>query len=237
MSQVDTNNLLQRILDKQQLLYDMLIEAYSYMPVVYTQQNVPTGTEKENVYVIKTHLDRLPDNGLLFILPKYTSTTDTVKLKVLFEKDASKAIIYTVYLENTDGNLIKAGANSLVANRLAMFRIVEQFIPKSSNDATEINHMVVLTNNPFYNNLAVSKLKVTNETVFHKMPIFLPETIANTTEVSKGFEFVLYADYIDLLNRVKTLENRLVIGTEDVEEVADTLQEGQIYMKVENIEV
>lgn len=231
-----TQELLNNILTKQQVLYDMLIEAYSYMPIVYQQQNVPTGSEKENVYIIKTHLDRLPDNGLLFVLPKYTSTTDTVKLKVLFENDITKAVTYTVYLENTDGNLMKASANSLVANRLAIFRIVEQF-SKKTVDNPEVNHMVVLTNNPFYNNLAISKLNVSNQTIFRQMPVYLPEDYADGTDISNGFQFVLYADYLELKNRVATLEKRLVVGTEDVEDIADTLEEGQIYMKVENIEV
>lgn len=231
-----TQELLNNILTKQQVLYDMIIEAYSYMPIVYQQQNVPTGSEKENVYIIKTHLDRLPDNGLLFVLPKYTSTTDTVKLKVLFENDITKAVTYTVYLENTDGNLIKASANSLVANRLAIFRIVEQF-SKKTVDNPEVNHMVVLTNNPFYNNLAISKLNVSNRAIFRQMPVYLPENYTDGTDISNGFEFVLYADYLELKNRVATLEKRLVVGTEDVEDIADTLEEGQIYMKVENIEV
>jgi hypothetical protein len=237
MSQNKTQELLSRVLEKQQLLYDMLIEAYSYMPIVYTQQNVPTGTEKENVYIIKTHLDRLPDNGLLFVLPKYTSTTDTVKLKILFNNDITKAVTYTVYLENTNGNLIKASSNSLVANRLAIFRVIEQFSTKTTTDDAEVSHMVVLTNNPFYNNLAISQLNVSNQAIFRRMPIYLPDTHVDGTEISKGFEFVLYADYQDLLNRVATLERRLVVGTEDIEDVADTLEEGQIYMKVEDIEV
>lgn len=236
MSVNKTQELLTTILNKQQVLYDMLIEAYSYMPIVYQQQNIPTGEEKENIYIIKTHLDRLPDNGLLFVLPKYTSTKNTVKLKVLFENDNTKAVTYTVYLENTNGNLIKASANSLVANRLAIFRIVEQFSKKTESNP-EVNHMVVLTNNPFYNNLSISQLNVSNEAIFKRMPVCLPESHVDGTDIPKGFEFVLYADYIDLQNRVATLEKRLVVGTEDIEDVADTLEEGQIYMKVENIEV
>lgn len=236
MNSSKTQELLTNILNKQQVLYEMLIEAYSYMPIVYQQQNVPTGTEKEDVYIIKTHLDRLPDNGLLFVLPKYTSTTSTVKLKVLFENDASKAVTYTVYLENTNGNLIKASANSLVANRLAIFRIVEQF-SKKTTDNPEVNHMVVLTNNPFYNNLTISQLNVSNQTIFRRMPVYLPESYADGTDISNGFEFVLYSEYLELKQRLETLEKRLVIGIEDISEVADTLEEGQIYMKVENIEV
>lgn len=236
MSSNNTQFLLEEILSKQQVLYDMLVEAYSYMPIVYQQQNIPTGTEKEDVYIIKTHLDRLPDNGLLFFLPKYTSTTDTVKIKILFENDSSKAITYTVYLENTDGNLIKASANSLIANRLAIFRIVEQFSKKTLNNP-EINHMIVLTNNPFYNNLSVSKLNVSNTTIFRRMPMYIPESYIDGTDISNGFEFVLYADYLDLKNRLEKLEKRLVVGTEDIKDVSDTLEEGQIYMKVENIEV
>lgn len=239
MSTLTNQDLLKQILNKQQILYDMLVEAYSYMPIVYTQQNIPTGTEDEDIYIIQTHLDRLPDNGLLFMLPKYTSTHNSIKLKIIFENDSTKTLTYTVYLENTNGSLIKASANSLISNRLAIFRIVEQFSKDTITGASqgEVNHMVVLTNNPFYNTLAISELKVTNQTIFRQMPVYLPSTYVEGEDISKGQEFVLYADYLELLQRVKTLENRLVVGTEDIEEVADTLEEGQIYMKVEDISI
>lgn len=215
-----------KLLKELKTMYDMVLETYKYLPMIYTQTNTPSGNSTEDTYVISTHLNYLPNNSLLFILPRYTSQTDNVKVKVIFGDKKEKE--YKVYLEDTTGVLTSAGPHSLVANRLAIFR----FINGTSDN-------IILTNNPYYNTVTTSNLNVANQAVFRRMPLYIPESEGEVDGqlITSGFEFVLKSDFQELLNRVTALENRLVVGKEDIEEVKDELSEGQIYIQVEDFDV
>lgn len=214
---------LKMITEQQRLLYEMLKEAYEYMPYIYEQKNIPTGQETISEYSIIYPSDDAPKNGLLFLLPKFTNTQDTSKLRIKYVNENK---IYTIYLENNDGSLIKAPRGSIIANRLAILR----FINGDDNS-------IILTNNPYYNSLKVSELRVSNKTVFNQIPYYLPNGVEDTDNLSEVYRLVIFSEFDELRRRVERIEHMFVIGEKDVKDVAEELEDGQIYMKVSEIEL
>lgn len=214
---------LKAITEQQRLLYEMLKEAYEYMPYIYEQKNIPTGQETNNEYSIIYPSDDAPKNGLLFLLPKFTNTQNTSKLRIKYTNETK---IYTIYLENNDGSLIKAPRGSIIANRLAILR----FINGDDNS-------IILTNNPYYNSLKVSELRVSNKAVFRQIPVYLPEGVEDTENLSEIYRLVLFTEFDELRRRVERIERMFVIGEKDVKDVAEELEDGQIYMRVSEIEL
>lgn len=214
---------LKMIIEQQRLLYEMLKEAYEYMPYIYEQKNIPTGQETVSEYSIIYPSDDAPKNGLLFLLPKFTNTQDTSKLRIKYTNETK---FYTIYLENNDGSLIKAPKGSIIANRLAILRFIN-----GDDDS------IILTNNPYYNSLKVSELRVSNKTVFRQIPLYLPEGVEDTENISEVYRLALYTEFDELRRRVERIERMFVIGEKDIKDVAEELEDGQIYMKVSEIEL
>lgn len=194
-----------------------------YSAIVYNQLPTPYTTWDGN-FKIEYLYEEVPRDSLIFMVPKYSSLDIDNKLTIRYligtyidngiKRAKYKDKTYTIYVENSEGNLTKASRGDIVANRLAIFRFL-----KGDEDT------VFLVNSPLINEASLSRLLVTNDAKFYNIPKLITET---------GDEIPL-ATNIDLLalaNRVTRLENKFIYGTESPEDALKTAEIGTIYIQV-----
>lgn len=206
-----------------------------YSAYVYTQLNTIGNWNGD--YKIEYLYEKIPDNSLVFMVPRYSSLptrqTDGLENIVTANKLTVRFLVgvetvngvkhgkylaksYTIYVENSEGVLTLASKNDIVANRMAIFRFI-----KGDEDS------VILINSPIYNSVQLSTLSVTNEALFYTRPVTVDRTTGAKIPLATN------TDLLALENRVKTLENRIQYGTEDAEEALANAPLGTIYIKVE----
>jgi hypothetical protein len=214
----------------------LLANNLKYGAYVYTQLSTPA-TVWDGDYKIEFLYEQLPDNCLVFMVPKYSSLstkqTDgtektinanklTIKYLVSTEivngvkrgKYTSKS--YNIYVESPEGILTLATKGDIIANRLAIFRFI-----KGDNDS------VILVNSPLYNSVSLSTLTVTNKATFFTRPVVVDN--ATNSEIPLATNTDLRA----LEERVEKLENKFQYGTKDPEEALLDAEIGTIYIRVE----
>lgn len=234
-----TNEALIAITKELKTIYNMVLDMYNYMPIVYEQSSSVNATSLESRYTINTYMRNIPSDALIYMVPKYTNTKDKSVLNIILGDGTIKR--YLVYIESTDGKPILAQPNSIIANRTAIFRLAKGIVcnhiySTGGTSTVTITEGILLINNPTHNTITATNLSVTNDVIFNKMPKVALNTLDDINNTSQGQELVLYSDYVDLYNRIVRLENKFVIGNRDFDDVKDSLTEGQIYMKVEDIE-
>lgn len=241
MSQSDLDNTLNEIKELKQELSEILNQTKTakqeletvlgfagslvkYGAVCYTQTKLSNTANGE--FVIRYPYSELPNNGLLFMVPQFSSITYQPGHynKLILKYPQTKADGTTSYTGTKTYSMIKEDSNGthsavtkgdIIANRLAIFRFI-------SGD----NNTVILVNNPQYNNLQVSSLHVTNNVSFENIPSVAKEDntyvqLATTEEV------------LNLENRVKALEGKFLYGLADAEDALYNAPEGTIYIKIE----
>ena len=217
-------------------LLQLIANNLRYSAYVYTQLNTPS-TQWEGDYAIEFLYDKLPENCLVFMVPKYSSLatsytdgTDKIveanylTIKYLIGTETINGIkygkyretSYKIYVETSEGTLTLATKGDIVANRLAMFRFI-----KGDNDS------VILINSPLYNSISLSTLTVTNKTTFYTTPVIV-DRVSNSE-----IPLATNSDLISLENRVKKLEQKFQYGTLDAEEALIDAEVGTIYIQVE----
>lgn len=195
-----------------------------YGAVCYTQlklNNVADGT-----FAIRYPYDNLPNNGLLFLVPQFSSVEFQPgkynKLVIKYPQVKENGVVsytgskeYNMIKEDSHGTHSPVTKGDIIANRLAAFRFI-----------TGDNDTVILVNNPQYNNIQVSTLHVTNDTTFDNIPSVIKEN-GNLVQLSTAEEF------INLEKRVESLENKIIYGLADADDVLYDAPEGTIYIKIE----
>ena len=215
----------------QEQLLKLVSHNLKYGAYVYTQLATLASNWDGN-YKIEYLYDKIPDNSLLFVVPRYSSveyTTGKSKntLTIRYISDIKqkgdkqvavyKDTTYNILIENPEGTLSYATKGDILANRLCMFRFI-----KGDNDT------VILINSPLYNNISVSTLNVTNEATFYTMP-----TVIDSVTDSR-IPLVTRTQLLELTNRVSKLEKKFQFGTEDANSVLSNADVGTIYIQVEN---
>ena len=195
-----------------------------YGAICYTQQKLTTNPNGE--FIIKYPYEKLPNNGLLFVVPQFNSikhqTAQSNKLIIKFPQinsegkiEYSGTKIYSIITETSEGRHRPATSGDIIANRMAIFRFI-----------TGDDNTVILINNPQYNDIQVSTLHVTNSVVFDTTPL--------VNEDSGTTPLATTAEVIELSKRVEMLENKFQYGTQDVDSVLYNAPAGTIYIKLED---
>lgn len=220
----------------QEELLQLVATNLRYSTYVYTQLNSPHETW-EGDYKIEYLYEKLPDNCLIFMVPKFSSLATkrvdgsetvidenklTIKYLIGVEvingakhgKYSSKS--YTIYVENPEGTLTLATKGDIIANRLAIFRFIKGY-----------ENTVVLINSPIYNSVQLSTLLVTNKASFYVRPVIIDNATGSEIPVATTTDVNLLA------KRVEELESKIQYGTEDPEDALIDAPLGTIYIQVE----
>jgi hypothetical protein len=195
------------------------------MPYIYNQVQ----TTIDNEFVLRYAHDHVPSNSLLYFLPTRNSVTPGTglfnKLVVAFptqELDGSISYTtkksYNIMIENNNGSLQKAGEHALIANRLAIFRFI-----KGDSDT------VILINSPYYNNIGVNNLVVTNDAIFYSTPVIRIQDGLTVTEHLVATK----TEIADLQEQINDFKNRILYGEEDPDIALASAPNGTVYIKVE----
>lgn len=217
-------------------LLQLITNNLRYSAYVYTQLSTPS-TNWNGDYAIEFLYDKLPDNCLVFMVPKYSSLPTSYKdgtdrlveanyltikyligTEVINGKKYGKytSTSYKIYVENPEGTLTLATEGDIVANRLAMFRFI-----KGDKDS------VILINSPLYNSISLSTLSVTNKTTFYTTPVVVDKNSGSEIPLATN------SNLLALENRVRKLEEKFQYGTLDPEEALLDAEVGTIYIRVE----
>lgn len=220
----------------QEELLQLVANNLKYSAYVYTQLSTPTETW-EGDYKIDYLYEKIPDNCLIFMVPKYSSlptkrydgTEEVIsenKLTVRYltgvtivngvKRGQYTSRSYTIYVENPEGVLTLATKGDIIANRLAIFRFI-----KGDEDT------VILINSPIYNSVQLSTLSVTNKAAFYRRPVVVDNTTGSEIPVATTTDVNL------LEQRIATLESKILYGTEDPEDALIDAPLGTIYIRVE----
>jgi hypothetical protein len=200
-----------------------------YGAVCYTQINRSNIADGE--FRIKYPYSELPSNGLLFLVPQFSSIeahTDIatpIYNKLIIQYPQLNPVTgvasytgekkYVMVKETPEGTHNHVTKGDIIANRLAIFR----FIAGDSDN-------IILVNNPQYNNIQISTLHVTQDASFESIPVY---------KQSRNVEIplALSTEVLALENRIRKLENKFLYGTVDAEEALADADEGTIYIKIE----
>jgi hypothetical protein len=221
----------------------MVSHNLKYNAYVYNQLSALTDTWNGD-YKIEYLYEKIPDNSLLFMVPKYSSlptgipndtdgeeysTTyvDSNKLTIRYligtrtdehgnKRGVYNSKVYKIYVEAPEGSMRLAGEGDIIANRLAIFRFI-----KGDKDS------VILTNSPIYNSVSLSNLTVTNKATFYSRPVILDPITKDEIPLATN------TDLLSLTKRVEKLENKFQYGTEDAENALIDADVGTIYIQVE----
>lgn len=226
----------------QEEILQLISRNTKYNTYVYTQLSTLADKWDGN-YKIEYLYEQIPDNTLIFMVPKYsslstvysadsTSPIEANKLTIRYligtreEKDTTtgttilKGIYsyksYKIYVENPEGTLTLATNGDIIAHRLAMFRFI-----KGDNDS------VILINSPLYNSVSLSTLTVTNKATFYTRPVLIDTVTKDEIPLATN------TDLLALTARVEALENKFQYGTIDPEEALIDAEIGTIYIQVE----
>lgn len=207
-----------------------------YNAYVYNQLST-VSSKWEGNYKIEYLYDKIPDNSLLFMVPKYSSLAtiysedstapiDANRLTIRYligtkEVDGVKRGVYeektyTIYVESPEGTLTLATKGDIIAHRLAIFRFIQ-----GDEDS------VILINSPLYNSVSLSTLTVTNKTTFYTRPVIVDKVTGAEIPIASN------TDLLALEKRVEALENKFIYGTDDAENVLLDAPVGTIYIQVE----
>ena len=212
-----------------------LLQMLHHLPVIHTQKTY--GLDGE--IVIKYPYEKVPNNSLLFVIPLKGSIqpygTFSNKLvinysKVVTENGVSKieegpSKKYNIYIENHDGSKRSVGLGDISPDRLCVFR----FLNADSD-------IVILCNNPIYNNLYCSTLTITNQTMFYERPSII-DGDKNSDTYGLPKDYVAYKS--ELTKTAETADaayNRIKTGTDTAEKYFkenSDLPVGTIYLQTE----
>lgn len=221
----------------QEEILQLVSHNLKYSAYVYNQLSTLADNWDGNYKIEYLH-ERIPDNSLIFMVPKYSSLPtvysedsvspiDSNKLTIRYlistriDEDGIKRGVYSfktykIYVENPEGTLTLATRGDIIAHRLAIFRFIQ-----GDDDS------VILINSPLYNSVSLSTLTVTNRAAFYTRPVLIDK--ATGAEIPMATN----TDLLALTKRVETLENKFQYGTIDAEEALADAEVGTIYIQVE----
>lgn len=205
-----------------------LLKMLHHLPIIHTPKSYG---DRDGDIVINYPYEEVPNNSLLFVVPlrgsnnisnrlvikhpQLVTTNGTTKV----EYPTNKTKEYTIYIENHDGSKRQVKSGDIVPDRLCIFR----FLSASSN-------IVILCNNPIYDNLHCSTLTITNETIFYRQPSIIG---ANNQTVDT---LALSSDVKSVKDTADSLKERIQTGTQSAEDFFDAhpeLPAGTIYLQME----
>lgn len=208
----------------QEELLSLLAKTLRYTPIVYNQSIYTTNRENfDNVFSLEYKHTDLPEDGLLFFVPSISSNSSgncTLRVRIPYIQSGDSSYSYsnrdyTIVKETNDGVTAMAGLGDIVANRMCIFR----FRKNSSQ--------IVLINSPLYNSANFSKLKAT-DAEFINVP-----TIQNLENPSIPIRLATNEQISMLEQRIAKLEQRIVFGTGEPEEVLADRPAGTLFIQVE----
>jgi len=220
----------------QEEILQLVSNNLKYNAYVYNQLSTLVDTW-DGDYKIEYLYESIPDNSLLFMVPKYSSLatvrTDDETTPIEANKLTIRYLIgtkvidgvkrgvyssksYKIYVESPEGTMTLATIGDIIAHRLAIFRFI-----KGDTDS------VILVNSPLYNSVSLSTLTVTNKAAFYQRPVIVDKITGAEVPLATN------TDLLALTKRVETLENKFQYGTEDAEDALVDAEVGTIYIQVE----
>jgi hypothetical protein len=203
-------------------ILQLILDSLKYMPFVYTETgNITDGQRNATteVYYIRHKSEALDANSLIFFVPN-TPGKNINYIKILSPTDGYdpiKSKSYRVYVEKADGQATEALGSAIAPGRLLMLRL--KFQPTATAPG-----VLIVVNDPHKGSLTATDLTVTGTSNF---------SVAPTVGVDQ-LKLVNISELNALVNRVKKLEDRILIGTEDPAQALQDAPEGTIYLQVDN---
>lgn len=194
---------------------------------MYKQSIYTTNQENfNNEFRLECKYTEIPNDVLLFFVPSVSSNNNVNSLckliisvpKKLSESDSDYTYIdesYDIVVEQNDGTTRPASKGDIIAFRMCIFRF-----RKTSNQ-------VILCNSPLYNSVVLSNAKITN-CEFVNLP-----TIKDPDNAALTYTLVSSKELAALTNRIESLENKIIFGTEDPEDILSDKPTGTIYIRHE----
>jgi hypothetical protein len=203
----------------------LILDSLRYMPYVYREvQNLTDGNRNETteVYYIKHKADKLDPNMIMFFLPRTPGkNVNLIKiLSALDGYDQTKAKTYKVYVEKSDGQLtttLDGGITAIQPDRLIMFRL-------GAEPTTTTHGKIIVINDPHKGSVTATDLTVNGTTHFSVHP----------TVGSNDYTLVDLNEFNKLAARVRKLEEKIIVGTEDPARALQDQPEGTIYLQVDS---
>lgn len=201
-------------------LENLLKEMLPYLPKIYTQSSyTPAMDDSARDFNLIYKFSKLPSDCLIFFVPTQASIegTNTLVIKVPTNINNGEVSFvshrFTIVTETNEGNTRPATTGDIIPYRMCIFR----FAKGNTN-------VVILTNSSSYNSLQVSELTASSAT-FLNVPVvgpnFLKEKVVTAKELSQ------------CVKRIENLEEKIIYGSSEPEEVLASKPNGTIYIQIE----
>jgi len=201
---------------------ELLEQVLPYLPKVYTQASyIPTTDNNLRKFGLIYKFSHLPSDCLIFFVPTQSSVNGKNKLVIKVPSSSIDDNVtysereFNIVIETNDGKTREAGLGDIIAYRLCIFRFAK------GNTGT-----IILTNSPTYNSIQVSNMVATNAN-------FLNVPTVGENSISR-IKLATLADLSSILERLTSVEDRIIYGTADPDEALATKPNGTIYVQVED---
>ena len=194
-----------------------------YTPKVYKQSSLVSQENFDNKFVLEYSYSEIQSDALLFFVPSVSSKELSNKECILnirtpyVSNEGTTRYLdneYKIYVEQVNASTLqKATKGDILANRLCIFR----FNP--------VSKIAILINSPLYNDVKFSSIEAT-DAVFQNDPCVINE---------KGVKMRLIneEEFSSLIQRVDNLEQKILFGSEDPNQILKDKPVGTIYIQYE----
>lgn len=199
-----------------ELTKEEILELVKGLPRIYSE----TAGSDTRIYQVNASINPTKFHGVLMFIPYKNSVgvaTDVAPTFLKFNNNITVPL-YTIASNGVLRNICKG---DIIPNRLCMVRM---YYDKSK---------AILINSTLQDDALVGSLTVLNNTVFGQ----IPSVTVSEEGIDKQYALVSIKDFVSLEDRVAHLENMIQIGTEDPLIAMNGLDEGQIYIKLDELNV
>ncbi len=202
-------------------LENLLEEMLPYLPKIYTQSSyTPTMDDSARDFNLIYKFSKLPSDCLIFFVPTQASIVGTNTLVIKVPTNINNGEVsfvshrFTIVTETNDGNTRAATEGDIIPYRMCIFR----FAKGNTN-------VVILTNSSSYNSLQVSNLKASSAT-------FLNVPVVGSSIITEE-KVVTAKELSQCVKRIENLEEKIIYGSSEPEEVLASKPNGTIYIQIE----
>jgi len=208
----------EQLLNRVKIVEDALKLYIKHIPFVYPQRR---DANADGIFVIEIPIQHQAQNSVVFFLPTEASIpyiSSPLQENILIVQRGGANVEYKMMEENRNGTLTPIGLGAIVPNRLCLIRFLSFY--DSTKYAIVINTLMEEEAN-------LNKLNVTGPATFNMIPSFIdPQTQVPAFLVTT-------LDLQEIIGRLESQEEKIVIGTEEPEDVLENRPVGTIYLRVE----
>lgn len=193
-----------------------------YTPKVYKQSSLVSQENFDNEFILEYSYSEIQSDALLFFVPSVSSKElnkeCVLNIRTPYADSEGKTRYlnnkYKIYVEQVNASTLqKATKGDILANRLCIFR----FNP--------VSKIAILINSPLYNDVKFSSIEAT-DAVFLNDPYVVNEKGVKVRLVNEE-------EFSSLVQRVNNLEQRILFGSEDPNQILKDKPVGTIYIQYE----